>query len=72
VLVPSSDIVTRPEAGLARGAWEATPTAFFVALAVLVIASLLYLLYRLGVLKRRQSAASATATPPSPTGAGRS
>ena len=54
-----TETVTRPEPGLARGKWEAPPWAFWVALAVVLAGTTLYVLRRLGMLRlKRPSAAS--------------
>jgi LPXTG-motif cell wall-anchored protein len=44
--VTTPDVVYRPDPGLARGLWEASPSALYVALGVLLVAALLYLLVR--------------------------
>jgi hypothetical protein len=50
----ATETVTRPDPGLARGKWEAPAWAFWVALAVVAAATTLYVLGRLGMLKRRK------------------
>jgi hypothetical protein len=47
----ATETVTRPEPGLARGAWEAPAWAFWLALALVVLAGAAYLLRRLGLLR---------------------
>ena len=49
----ATEIVHRPDPGtLARGRWEAPTWAFYVAGAVIVLASLVYLCVRVGLFKR--------------------
>lgn len=49
----ATEIVHRPDPGtLARGRWEAPTWAFYVAGAVIVLASLVYLGVRVGLFKR--------------------
>lgn len=50
-----TETVTRPDPGLARGKWEAPAWAFWVALAVVAIGTTLYVLGRMGILKRRKA-----------------
>lgn len=50
----ATEVVTRPEPGLARGAWEAPAWAFWAMLAVFSLAATLYLLRRLGLLRLRR------------------
>jgi len=45
--------VTRPEPGLARGRWEAPVWAFWIALAIIALGTAAYVLWRMGVLRRR-------------------
>ncbi len=52
MLDPSHETVTRPDPGLARGKWEAPAWAFWVALAVVVVGTTLYVLRRWGALRR--------------------
>ena len=52
----ATETVTRPEPGLARGKWEAPAWAFWVALAVVVVGTALYVLGRMGIFKRRKRA----------------
>lgn len=47
-----TEIVTRPDPGIARGVWEAPVWAFWVALGLLVVVSTLYALARAGILRR--------------------
>jgi hypothetical protein len=46
-----TETVTRPDPGLARGKWEAPAWAFWVALALIVIGTTLYVLRRMGILR---------------------
>ena len=50
---PATEIVTRPEPGLARGRWEAPAWAFWVALAVVLVLAALTVLRRAGLLRLR-------------------
>jgi hypothetical protein len=47
----ATEVVTRPEPGLARGAWEAPAWVFWVVLGAVVVGSAAYLLRRLGMLR---------------------
>ncbi len=49
-----SEVVTRPDPGLARGVWEAPAWAFWAALALVLLAAVFYLLRRLGLLRLRR------------------
>ena len=51
-----TETVTRPDPGLARGKWEAPAWAFWLALAVVLVGTTLYVLRRAGVLRRRPKA----------------
>lgn len=51
-----TEIVTRPDPGIARGKWEAPRAAFFVVIALVVVFAILLVLKRAGVLKRATSA----------------
>jgi hypothetical protein len=55
--VPTSatEVVRRPEPGLARGVWEMRPAAFYVVGALVVIAAALWGAARLGLLRRRKT-----------------
>ena len=57
--LPATETVTRPDPGLARGKWEAPPWAFWVALAIVAVGTTLYVLGRMGVLRRRKAAGPA-------------
>ena len=46
-----TESVTRPDPGLARGKWEAPAWAFWVALAVVLVGTALYVLRRMGMLR---------------------
>jgi hypothetical protein len=48
---PPTEVVTRPEPGLARGLWEAPAWAFWVGLAAALGLAGAYLLYRLGLVR---------------------
>ena len=50
----ATETATRPDPGLARGKWEAPAWAFWVALAVVAVGTTLYVLGRMGMLKRRK------------------
>ncbi|MDB4939236.1 MAG: hypothetical protein JWP87_6208 [Labilithrix sp.] len=50
-MLQPTETVTRPDPGLARGKWEAPAWAFWVALAVIVVGTTLYVLRRLGMLR---------------------
>jgi len=63
-----TEIVARPDPGLARGKWEAPPWVFWAFLALVVLGSVAYLLRRLGILKLK---GKADATPASPSTRGR-
>lgn len=56
-----TEIVTRPEPGLARGQWEAPAWLFWALLAAIVLGATGYLLFRMGYLKRNKPEQS---TPP--------
>jgi hypothetical protein len=59
----SSEVVHRPaEPGLARGLWEASPFAFYVAFAVLFLLAVGYAGARLGLLRRRRPPQTPSAT----------
>lgn len=55
-MVQPAETVTRPDPGLARGTWEAPAWALWLMLAVVLIGATLYLLRRVGVLRRPASA----------------
>jgi hypothetical protein len=48
----ATEIVHRPEPGIARGRWEAPTWAFYVAGAVAVLFALVYLGARIGLFER--------------------
>jgi hypothetical protein len=50
-MLQPTETVTRPDPGLARGKWEAPAWAFWLALALVVVGSTLYVLRRLGKLR---------------------
>jgi hypothetical protein len=43
--------VTRPDPGLARGVWEASPNALYLAAAAVLVVAAFYLAVRLGLLR---------------------
>lgn len=47
----ATETVTRPEPGLARGAWEAPVWVFWVLLALVVLGAAAYVLRRAGILR---------------------
>jgi hypothetical protein len=51
----ATETVTRPDPGLARGKWEAPVWAFWVALVVIAVVTAVFVLARLGILKRRKA-----------------
>jgi hypothetical protein len=51
----STEIVQRPDPGLARGRWEAPAWLFWALLGAIVVGATGYLLYRLGYFKRRKA-----------------
>src|SRR5262249_25457714 len=63
----ASEIVTRPEPGLARGRWEAPAWVLWAIVALVLVATALYALRRLGLFKLRsdQSADGAGLAPAS-------
>lgn len=50
-MLQPTETVTRPDPGLARGKWEAPAWAFWVALAVVLAFTTLYVLKRMGMLR---------------------
>ena len=59
-MVQPTETVTRPDPGLARGKWEAPPWAFWLMLVVLLAGTALYVLRRMGKLRLKGPAASAS------------
>jgi len=49
----SSEVIHRPDPGLARGLWETTPVTLYVALAATVALATLYAVVRVRRAKRR-------------------
>ena len=49
-----TELVQRPDPGLARGKWEAPAWIFWTILAVVVLGSAAYVLFRMGLLKKRK------------------
>lgn len=47
-----SELVTRPDPGLARGKWEAPKAAFYAVAAIVVLLGIFTVLSKLGVLAR--------------------
>ncbi len=60
----ATEIVRRPEPGLARGKWEAPAWVFWAILALVLVSTTSYVLRRLGLLKLRKGS-SAPGEPPS-------
>ena len=54
---PPSEIVTRPDPGLARGVWETSPWALYVAAFAVVAFAALYLAVRLRLIRRHRTRA---------------
>ena len=54
----ATEVVTRPDPGLARGAWEAPVWVFWVFLAIVVLGAAAYVLRRAGILQFRARDAS--------------
>ncbi len=46
------EVTQRPDPGLARGLWEASPSALYLALGTVLVAGVLYLALRLGLFRR--------------------
>ena len=53
-----SETVSRPDPGLARGKWEAPAWAFWVALALVLLAAALYAMRRMGMLQLKKKGPS--------------
>jgi hypothetical protein len=51
-----SEVVTRPDPGLARGLWEAPASGLYLALAAVLLAAAVYLAVRLGLRRRMRRA----------------
>ncbi|WP_394820576.1 hypothetical protein [Pendulispora albinea] len=49
------ETVRRPEPGLARGVWEAPPMFFYVGGGIVVAVSVLYALWRRGIVRFRRT-----------------
>lgn len=47
----ATELVTRPDPGVARGRWEAPVWLFWVMLAVVLLATTAYVLRRMGILR---------------------
>ena len=63
-MLQPTETVTRPDPGLARGKWEAPAWAFWLALALIVVGTAVYVLRRMGMLRLRAKAAQAGPTGP--------
>ncbi len=50
-MLQPTETVSRPDPGLARGKWEAPPWAFWLALALIVVGTTLYVLRRMSMLR---------------------
>lgn len=59
----ATELVTRPDPGLARGRWEAPAWVFWVMLAVVLLGAGAYLLRRLGILRLGREKPEAAAPP---------
>ncbi len=53
------EVVHRPDPGLARGVWEASPAALYAALAFVLASAVLYVAHRRGLLAKFARTASA-------------
>ncbi len=63
-MLQPTETVTRPDPGLARGKWEAPAWAFWLALALIVAFTTVYVLRRMGKLSLRPKAEKAGPTGP--------
>ena len=61
----ATEIVTRPDPGLARGKWEAPAWVFWAMLGVILVGSLAYVLRRMGFLSGTKKAVESNTPPPS-------
>lgn len=61
----ATELVTRPEPGLARGRWEAPAWMFWLVLVLVVTGAALYVLLRTGVLRLGKQRTDGNASPPS-------
>jgi len=59
----ATEIVTRPDPGLARGKWEAPGWAFWAVLGIVLVFAGTYVLRRMGLLARAKPKDSATPPP---------
>ncbi len=48
-----TEVVTRPDPGLARGVWESKPALFYGAGALVVLGAAIYAMARAGLFRRR-------------------
>ncbi len=55
---PPTETVSRPDPGLGRGKWEAPAWAFWLALALVLLAATLYALRRFGLLQLKKKGPS--------------
>ncbi|WP_394849339.1 hypothetical protein LZC95_18070 [Pendulispora brunnea] len=53
-------IVRRPEPGLARGVWEASPSFFYAVGGVIVVVAVVYALWRRGIVRFRRTRSTST------------
>ncbi len=60
----ATEIVTRPDPGLARGKWEAPAWVFWTILALVIVSAAAYVLHRAGVFTFKKKS-STDAPPPS-------
>jgi hypothetical protein len=59
----ATELVTRPEPGLARGKWEAPAWLFWVMLFVVIVGPLVYVLRRAGMLNLKRTRPPETPPP---------
>jgi hypothetical protein len=52
----ATEVVSRPDPGLARGKWEAPAWAFWALLAIVLVGAAAYVLHRLGLLRLKRVA----------------
>lgn len=60
----ATEVVTRPDPGLARGKWEAPAWAFWAMLGVVLVGALAYALRRMGYLARAAKPKEDSNVPP--------
>jgi hypothetical protein len=61
----ATELVTRPDPGLARGKWEASPWMFWAMLGAILVGALTYTLRRMGFLSRAKPKQDSNTPPPS-------